>query len=182
MHRLGEYSGMSLEENSRAGHATPIAGLLVRRYEPRDRDAVLQLHRDGLTQMGADAGAGPWDADLEDIEANYISAGGEFVVAVARDEVVAMGALRGISEATGELKRLRVKRELQGKGVGERLARLLIERSHELGFTRLMADTTTRQLPAQRLLEKLGFAETRRQQFARFELIYYELDLQSPTG
>ena len=77
-----------------------------------------------------------------------------------------------MTATTADLKRLRVKRELQGKGIGEH-ARLLILRAHELGFARLTADTT-RQVPAQQLLQKLGFIEIRRQQFSRFELIYYK--------
>ncbi|MDP9225278.1 MAG: GNAT family N-acetyltransferase [Actinomycetota bacterium] len=151
--------------------------LTIRRYDRSDQAAVLQLHRDGLEQMGADAGPGPWDADLDDIEHSYLSAGGDFVVGLIGAEVVAMGALLRVATTTADLKRLRVKRELQGKGIGEQVARFLIERAKELGFARLTADTTTRQGPAQQLLEKLDFVETRRQQFSRFELIYYERTL-----
>jgi len=168
---------MSLEDGSGDAPTAAIRDLLIRRYESRDHEAVLRLHRDGLTQVGADAGPGPWDADLDDIESSYLNAGGDFVVAIVGDEVVAMGALRRVSDTTADLKRLRVMRELQGKGVGRRIARLLIDRGRELGFTRLTADTTSRQLPAQHLLRELGFAETRRQQFRRFELIYYEREL-----
>ena len=88
-----------------------------------------------------------------------------------------MGALRPVTATTADLKRLRVKRELQGKDIGEQAARFLIERAKERGFARLTADTTTRQTPAQQLLEKLNFVETGRQQFSRFELIYYERTL-----
>jgi ribosomal protein S18 acetylase RimI-like enzyme len=151
--------------------------LAIRRYDHSDQAAVLRLHRDGLEQMGADAGPGPWDADLDDIKGSYLSAGGDFLVGLVDDEVVAMGALRGVTATTADLKRLRVKRELQGKGIGEQVARLLIQRAHELGFAQLTADTTTRQVPAQRLLQKLGFIEIRRQQFRRFELIYYKRTL-----
>jgi len=154
--------------------------LTIRRYEHRDHAAVLRLHRDGLEQMGADAGPGPWDADLDNVEGSYLDTAGEFLVALLGDELIAMGALRRVSETTADLKRLRVRRELQGKGIGERIARHLVEHARELGFTRLTADTTTRQLPAQRLLSKLGFVEQRRQQFKRFELIYYERSLDAP--
>ncbi len=147
--------------------------LAIRRYNQSDQAAVLRLHRDGLEQMGADAGPGPWDADLDDIEGSYLTTGGDFLVGLVDEEVVAMGALRPVTATTADLKRLRVKRELQGKGIGEQLARLLILRAHELGFARLTADTT-RQVPAQQLLQKLGFIEIRRQQFSRFELIYYK--------
>jgi GNAT superfamily N-acetyltransferase len=111
--------------------------LTIRRYELHDHQAVLRLHRDGLQQMSADAGPGLWDADLDDIERTYLNAGGDFVVGLVGEEVVAMGALRRVTGTTADLKRLRVKRELQGNGVGERIARLLVERARELGFGRL---------------------------------------------
>jgi GNAT superfamily N-acetyltransferase len=151
--------------------------LTIRPYDHSDQATVERLHRNGLEQMGADAGSGPWDADLDDIEGSYLHAGGDFVVGLVDDEVVAMGALRRVTATTADLKRLRVTRELQGKGIGEQVARLLIQRARELGFTRLTADTTTRQVPAQQLLAKLGFVEMRREQFSRFELIYYECEL-----
>ena len=86
--------------------------LTIRRYDPRDHAAVLQLHREGLAQMDADVGPGPWDADLDNINATYLDAGGDFVVALADGELVAMGALRPVSETTAELKRLRVRQVL----------------------------------------------------------------------
>ncbi len=126
--------------------------------------------------MAADLGAGPWDADLDDIEAAYLD-GGEFLVGVRGDEVVAMGALRRVTEATADVKRLRVREELQGRGVGEAIARALERRARELRFRRLTADTTAKQVPAQRLLGKLGFHEVARKDVRGLEVIYYEREL-----
>jgi hypothetical protein len=96
--------------------STRQADVSIRRYQSSDQPAVSRLHRAGLQQMAADLGAGPWDADLDDIEAAYLD-GGEFLVGVRGDEVVAMGALRRVTEATADVKRLRVREELQGRGV-----------------------------------------------------------------
>ena len=147
--------------------------LTIRRYEARDHGAVVRLHRKGLQQMGADAGAGPWDDDLNDIEGVYLHGGGDFVVATVADEVVGMGALRRTGPRSGDLKRLRVQPERQGHGIGERVARHLMQRAVELGMTDLTADTTSRQLPAQQLLQKLGFAEVRRNELTDLTVIYY---------
>jgi len=120
-----------LEGSASAGLQTDMQ-LTIRRYERHDQRAVLGLHRDGLEHMGADAGPGPWDVDLDDVERSYLNAGGDFIVGLISEVVVAMGALRRVTDTTADLKRLRVKRELQGKGVGERIARVLIERASEL--------------------------------------------------
>jgi RimJ/RimL family protein N-acetyltransferase len=154
-----------------------VASLTIRRYETRDLDAVLSLHHNGLRQMNADLGVGPWDADLDAIEQAYLDAGGDFLVGELDGEVVAMAALRRVSEDTVEVKRLRVEQEFQGRGLGEQIARAVMGQARELGYTRVIADTSINQLPAQRLLAKLGFHETRRSIVLDLELIYYERDL-----
>jgi GNAT superfamily N-acetyltransferase len=149
----------------------------VRRYIASDHEAVLSLHRAGLQQMGADRGPGPWDADLDDIENSYLRAGGEFLVADLHGELVAMGGLLPTGEHVVDLKRLRVRPDMQGLGVGEHLARSLLDRARELGVGRVTADTTTRQLPAQRLFAKLGFTEIGRVHQADMDVVLLELTL-----
>lgn len=73
-----------------------------------------------------------------------------------------MGALRPVGAGIGELKRVRVAQSLQRQGLGEAISRALLERASELGFKRVILDTTTLQTPARRLYEKLGFLETHR--------------------
>lgn len=149
--------------------------MLLRRYRPSDAATVRQLHFEGLDQMGVNR-PGPWDADLDHIEAEYLT-GGEFLLAEAEGEVVAIGGLRPIGADTAELKRLRVAAGHQRRGFGEAITRALIIRARELGFKRLVLDTTTQQAPAQALYRKLGFRETKRQTAQDFDIVFYERDL-----
>jgi GNAT superfamily N-acetyltransferase len=88
-----------------------------------------------------------------------------------------MGGIRRIDEECAELKRLRVAQELQGRGIGEALARALDARARELGYRRLRLDTSEKQLPAQRLFAKLGFGETHRKPVRGLTFIFYEKEL-----
>jgi N-acetylglutamate synthase-like GNAT family acetyltransferase len=146
--------------------------LRIRRYRATDNERVRELHFGGLDQMGANT-PGPWDADLDDIESVYLERG-DFLVGEVEGQVVAMGALRPLEGRTAELKRLRVAASHQGSGYGETMARTLVARAHELGFDRIVLDTTSRQLPAQRLFAKLGFREVARKPQGESELISYE--------
>lgn len=149
----------------------------VRRYEASDAATVWRLHAAGLDQMGANAGDGPWDDDLRQIEDVYLQEG-EFLVGEVGGEVVAMGALRPVGRRTGELKRVRVAESFQRQGFGETISRALLERASELGFRRVILDTTTLQTPARRLYEKLGFRETNRKVGPTgLEIIFYEREL-----
>lgn len=153
-----------------------VGPLNVRRYEPGDRRAVRRLHDDALNEVGAHLGSGPWDEDLDEIEGVYLDSGGEFLVGVLEGEVVAMGALRRISPAKAELKRMRVKPSLQGRGYGQTLLDALHRRAAELGYSTLHLDTTVQQRVAQHFYLKNDYREVGRGSVGPFECIFYERD------
>lgn len=148
----------------------------IRRYEPADRDAIRILHDRALNEVGAHLGSGPWDADLDEIEAVYLRDGGEFLVGVLEGEVVAMGALRRTSEGRAQITRMRVAPDLQGRGIGQRLLDDLHRKAAELGYETLHLDTTVQQTAARRLYEKNGYREAGRGMVGPFRCIYYERD------
>ncbi len=153
------------------------AGLRIRRFQGSDQDAVWALHQHALHHAGAHAGSGPWDDDLRTIHRVYLEQGGEFVVGLLDDELVAMGALRRTDPQRAEIKRMRVAPNVQRRGFGRRILEHLEARATELGYTRLHLDTTAQQLAAQALYHSHGYRETAREQRERFELIFFEKTL-----
>lgn len=85
-----------------------------------------------------------------------------------------MGALRKTSNILAEVKRMRVHPDYQGNGYGQKIYECLKVKANELGYKKLHLDTTTKQLPAQRLYEKFGFKEVQRKIIKDLELIFYE--------
>ena len=153
------------------------APLHIRRYEPNDKRAVRRLHDDALNEVGAHLGSGSWDDDLDDIENVYLKSGGEFLVGILDGKVVAMGALLRISPQNAELKRMRVRPGLQGRGYGQTMLDALHRRAAELGYYRLRLDTTVQQRAAQRLYLKNGYSEAGRGVIGPFDCIFYEKEL-----
>lgn len=117
--------------------------LRLRRYDPRDADAVWTLHEWAMREAGVDPSDIPGTEDLRDVSGSYLDTGGEFLVGVvdgdASDErppatvderVVAMGGLlpnearhadeRSVPGAA-ELHRMRVAPTHQRRGYGRRL-------------------------------------------------------------
>jgi GNAT superfamily N-acetyltransferase len=151
--------------------------LHIRRYQPKDKRAVRRLHDDALNEVGAHLGSGDWDDDLDEVESAYLESGGEFLVGVLDGEVVAMGALMRISQEKAELKRMRIRPGLQGRGYGQTMLDALHRRAAELGYCTLRLDTTVQQLAAQRLYLQNGYSETGRGVIGPFDCIFYEKDI-----
>lgn len=151
-----------------------VPNLKIRRYKPSDNEAVWELHRLALEPTGAMLSDGKWNDDFNDIENHYLNNGGEFIVGTIDNRIVCMGALRKKSETMAEIKRMRIHPDYQRKGLGQLILDRLEERARQLGYTELCLDTTTKQVPAQKLYEKNGYIEVNRDLFMGFEVICYE--------
>ncbi|WP_162924465.1 GNAT family N-acetyltransferase [Rubrobacter indicoceani] len=151
----------------------------LRRYRPEDKEAVISLHFRALEEVGAYAEelADYLDRDLDDVEGCYLSNGGEFLVGTLDGEVVAMGALRRVSDREAELKRMRVEPGCQRRGFGRMLLARLEERAAELGISTLELDTTAGQTGARRLYEGAGYVFAGTGVIGSFECLFYRKTL-----
>jgi ribosomal protein S18 acetylase RimI-like enzyme len=147
--------------------------LSVRRYRASDRQAVWDLHNLALRDAQAHGGNGPWDADLQTIEASYLGEGGEFLVGTIEQRVVAIGALRRLSPERATVTRMRVHPAHQRRGFGRRILNELERTATRLGYSSLVLDTTIEQTAAQAFYRAEGYRETGRGTLGRFDVIYF---------
>lgn len=157
---------------------SPIEAINFRPYQDGDKEQVRQLHEAALRSTNAFAESGNWDSDLDDIQAHYIDKDGNFIVGELDGEIVAMGAFRRLSEAVAELKRARVRPDLQGQGIGQHLLSLIEAEIRAKGYTAIQCDTTVKQPAAQHVFESTGFVELRRETDGwPIEVIFYRKEL-----
>ena len=143
------------------------------------QDDILALHREALERIGAYAGEGPWDSDLYSIRQTYIDNSGSFILGITDGTLIAMGALRKIDSTIAEITRMRVKPAHQGRGHGTAILERLLKESADRGYVKITLETSTLQVPAQRLYRKYGFQEAGRGELKGFNVIYYEKILDS---
>jgi GNAT superfamily N-acetyltransferase len=136
--------------------------------------------------------AAPEPDSIHDVARWYAA----FWVAVFDDRVVGMvGVRRDFREGTApsraawrdrddvaELRRLRVAPEARRLGIGAALTRAVIDWCRADGVPFLHLHTTSAQLPARALYERLGFRETRRALIGDYESVWYEMELQGGSG
>ncbi|HEX4773913.1 MAG TPA: GNAT family N-acetyltransferase [Candidatus Saccharimonadales bacterium] len=145
---------------------------------------LIKLHREALEAVGAYIDNLNLDADLQSPYMFYDQMDGELWVGELEDEIVAMGGFylnltgRG-GKKQAVLKRMRVKPELQGRGIGTELLSILESKMKARQYKSIILDVTNGpdQAPARHLYEKFGFKETKRERAANFINIFYEKSL-----
>ncbi len=97
-----------------------------------------------------------FDEELAHFETHYGAPDGCFLVDAQNRGCV---GLRRFAEGVAEMKRLYVVPAARGQGVGEALARRVIEEARQRGYKRLVLDTLPDMKAAQALYRSLGFRE-----------------------
>jgi ribosomal protein S18 acetylase RimI-like enzyme len=153
----------------------------LRRYEPRDREAVLALHRTALREAGSNPDDVPDNDDVRDIEANYLDPGGEFLVVESDGRVVAMGGLavdgEEIPPGAGELLRIAAHPDHQREGYGDRVVAGLEDEARERGLDRVVLWTAQRQRSAVQFYRARGYEGTDHRTQGEYELVRFEKSL-----
>jgi molybdopterin-guanine dinucleotide biosynthesis protein A/RimJ/RimL family protein N-acetyltransferase len=93
------------------------------------------------------------DADLDDPVGHFVAAW----VALQGDEVVGSVALRRLHAREVELKRMYLRPEQRGRGIGQRLLDMALLWAREHRIDRIILDTTEAMAAARRLYERNGF-------------------------
>jgi len=139
----------------------------LRRFEPRDAAEVWSLH-----ELAGAPGAHDW-SDLHDVMRYYIDAGGEFLVGVAAESVVAMGGFQPLSASEVEIMRMRVHPDWQGRGLGKTLLSALEEAARERGYGQVYLETTVVQTAALAMYRRHGYGEVGRTHKVGLEVVQF---------
>jgi putative acetyltransferase len=98
------------------------------------------------------------DADLKDIEANYLNRGGVFdVIEDGEGNIVGTYGLYPLNESTCELRKMYLVPAVRGQGLGEYVLGKAVERAKEMGFKEMVLETSSKLAAAIQLYRKFGF-------------------------
>lgn len=141
-------------------------------------EAVRDLFREYEAFLKVDLCFQSFEEELAGLPGKYARPNGDLLIGLDGKKIIGCVAVRRLQNNVCEMKRLYVKPEARGTGLGKQLALRIIEVAKELGFSVMRLDTLDWLKEALYLYEELGFQK--RDPYYENPLpgvVYLELDL-----
>lgn len=142
---------------SRDGDGSTLRLLRVETEEQLEH--VRRLFTEYAAFLGFDLSFQGFDREMAGLPGEYAPPDGRLLLARYGRQVAGCVALRRIDGETCEMKRLYVRPEFRGKGIGKTLALAIIEEARRIGYRRMRLDTVPALKEAIALYRALGFVE-----------------------
>ena len=135
-----------------------LSHLTIRPATNKDLEAIVNLVFGVLREFGLEPDPSATDADLRDIEANYLQRGGLFEIIEDRDRnLVGSVGVFPIDENICELRKMYFAPAIRGLGLGGYILQRAVNQAKELGFRRMVLETSSKLAAANRLYVRFGF-------------------------
>jgi GNAT superfamily N-acetyltransferase len=129
--------------------------MIIRPATPADLDEIRAMLREYAAWLEVDLCFQNFEQELAGLPGDYAPPRGRLLIA----EGAGCVALRAIDSEVCEMKRLYLRPEHRGSGLGRRLVQAIIDEARSAGYRRMRLDTMPKMDSAQRLYASLGFRE-----------------------
>ena len=153
-----------------------VQQILIKPFESEDQDTVQSLILAGLAEHWGEIDP-TLNLDLNDIGTSYNDA--TFLVAWLDGRIIGSGALIPRSDQVAEIVRMSVAPELRRRGIGGKILERLFQEAKELGFQRIVLETTSTWSDVIEFYKRFGFRVTHRQEGPFGGEVHFALDLTS---
>ena len=132
---------------------------IVQAHTVEDIAHIRELFQEYADALGFDLCFQDFETELADLPGDYTPPRGRLLLAQHGEKVVGCVALRPIDLNACEMKRLYLRPEARGLGVGRALATVVIDEAREIGYAVMRLDTVPWMTAAITLYKSLGFKD-----------------------
>jgi putative acetyltransferase len=114
---------------------------LTQAKSPEEIQQVRKLFEEYVTWLGINLCFQNFDKEVAELPGDYAPPSGRLLLASEKDEIAGCVALRKNGEDVCEMKRLYVRPQYRGSGLGRTLTENLIHEARSIGYQRMRLDT-----------------------------------------
>ncbi len=126
---------------------------------PEAMATLRDLLRAYQAHVGVDLCFQGFEAELRDLPGAYAPPKGRLLLATHDGRDVGCVALRDLGSGRCEMKRLFVRPDARGLGIGPALVAAAVREARAIGYAEMVLDTLPSMVEAQRMYERLGFRD-----------------------
>lgn len=130
------------------------------------KQLIREYHAWVRDEHGIDLGFQGIEAEFRSLPGVYVEPGGCVLLALVEGKPAGCVALRPLENKVCEMKRMFVRPQFRGMGLGKALAECIVQEARNRKYTSMRLDTADTMLAAQGLYHSLGFRQVKQ---------YYEL-------
>jgi putative acetyltransferase len=122
-------------------------------------EAIGELFTEYVHSLGFELDFQDYENEFAELPGEYAPPNGCLVLAIVDGDAVGCIGLRKIDDTLCEMKRMYVRPDFRGKGIGRSLAEIVIEEARKIGYKAMRLDTIDTMKEAISLYRSLGFKE-----------------------
>ena len=127
---------------------------------PEQIEEIRKLFREYENWLDIDLCFQDFERELANLPGKYAKPDGRLLLISVKNQSAGCVALRKIAEGFCEMKRLYLREEFRGSGLGKILIKKLIEEAQIIGYEKMRLDTLPDKMPqAVKLYKSYGFCE-----------------------
>ena len=139
---------------------TSLPMKVIHASSPHEIDQARRLFREYEAWLNLDLCFQNFEKELAELPGAYAPPGGRLLLAFDDNELAGCVALRRLDDNVCEMKRLFLRPQFHGRGLGRELAERIIEEGRAIGYQKMRLDTLSEQMgSAIKLYRALGFQE-----------------------
>ena len=147
-----------------------MKNLTIRKAKARDEKKILKLVKEVLNLYGLNLNPSSEDLDITDIPKYYTENNGDFEVMVFKGKIIGSYGIYRIDDETCELRKMYLKKEFQGLGLGNIMLENSLKLAMSLNYKKVTLQTNSVLYKAVKLYKKYGFEEIKEEVCERCDL------------